>query len=270
MDFEGIQMRSDTSCHLQGGRRRGDVHTERPLLSIVIVVFKADSELQNILSSIFEFDPGKFEVIVIDGGSHDGTVDVLRKWNERIDYWVSEPDQGIYDAMNKGIAVARGEYILHLNAGDRLKFIPYETLAACLAEGVDVASFPVLQDDGVFHPTNGFLLRLTNTWHHQGTFYRRTEGLKYDTRYRVFGDFNLNQRMLKSGKKVRLFERVVSAHQNDGVSNSRVSLPELYRSVRENFGPHYILLSFLLFKYKGMRQRARRLIAYVSSRVGTS
>ncbi len=128
---------------LEGGRRiRGDLRAARPLVSIIMVLFRDREECVRLLNNIFTFDPCEFELLVFDGGSDDGTADVLREWDDKIDYWLSEPDSGIYDAMNKGVAAATGEYVFHLNAGDTLKSIPSETLAACLKDQVDVASLP--------------------------------------------------------------------------------------------------------------------------------
>lgn len=263
-------MQQDTIQRLEGGRRkRGDVRAKQPLVSIITVVFRDKEELKNILNNVFEFDTSEFELIVIDGGSRDGTVELLRQWDEKIDYWLSEPDSGIYDAMNKGIEAARGAYILHLNAGDRLKYIPRVTLAQCLTERVDVASFPVLMDHGeMFYPKTGFLLRIDNTWHHQGTFYCRARHLGYNAQYRVFGDLDLNQRMLKNGRMVRLFDQVVTRHLNNGISMSRGDFHEVYKSIRDNFGTPYVAIAFVWFKYKGMRQRCKRLIAYFVSSKG--
>jgi glycosyltransferase involved in cell wall biosynthesis len=256
----------------EGGRRvRGEGLDAKPLISIITVVFRDKEELESILNNVFEFDTNEFELIVIDGGSKDGTVELLRQWDEKIDYWLSEPDSGIYDAMNKGILAARGEFILHLNAGDRLKHLPHKDLAQCLAEGVDVASFPVSMDQGeIFHPKTGFLLRIDNTWHHQGTFYFRARHLGYDARYRVFGDLDLNQRMLKNGRIVRLFDQVVSHHLNNGISMRRLDVHEVYKSIRDNFGTPYVAVAFLWCKYKGMRQRGRRLAAYLASGISKS
>ena len=113
-----------------------------------MVLFRDREECIRLLNNIFTFDPSQFELIVIDGFSEDGTVEVLQQWDDKIDYWLSEMDSGIYDAMNKGIAAAHGEYIFHLNAGDTLKSIPSEALAACLKDEVDVASFAVTSDHG--------------------------------------------------------------------------------------------------------------------------
>lgn len=265
-------MQDVTIQRFEGGRRiRGKALDRNPLISIITVVFRDKEELESILKNVFEFDTNDFELIVIDGGSKDGTVELLRQWDHKIDYWVSEPDSGIYEAMNKGISAAHGKFILHLNAGDRLKHIPLKDLTQCLAQGVDVASFPVLIDEGeIFRPKTGFLLRIDNTWHHQGTFYSRATHLGYNARYRVFGDLDLNQRMLKNGRVVRLFDQVVSHHLNNGISMRRLDVHEVYKSIRDNFGAPYVAVAFLWFKYKGMRQRGRRLANYLASGVSKS
>lgn len=263
-------MQNGQSQRLEGGRRiRGDIRAERPLVSIIVVLFRDREECIRLLHNILAFDPREFELVVIDGGSQDGTVEVLQQWDDKIDYWLSEPDSGIYDAMNKGIAAARGEYVLHLNAGDTLKFIPSETLATCLKDQVDVASFPVETDrEETFLPETGFSLRVGNYWHHQGTFYRRTPELAYDTTYRVFADFDLNQRMLKSGKTVRLFREVVSHHRRDGASEDRRNFHEVYRIIRKNFGGHYAVLGFVWRPYQALRRATKRAVVFLLSLVG--
>jgi glycosyltransferase involved in cell wall biosynthesis len=257
---------------IEGGIRGESLPVKpRPLVSIIVVAFRDRDEVAALIDNIAAFRGDNLELVIVDGGSDDGTVELLQTSTEKIDYWVSEPDGGIYEAMNKGLAAASGEYILHLNAGDRLKCVPCETLAKCLTEGVDVASFPVLMDqDEVFYPKTGFLLRIDNTWHHQGTFYRRASHIGYNTQYRVFGDLDLNQRMLKNGRSVRLFEQVVSYHLNNGISMSRVDFHEVYRSIRDNFGRSYVAIAFLWFKYKGALRRSKRLSTYLASRLRKS
>ena len=186
------------------------------------------------------------ELIVVDGGSDDGTLDVLRQYAGSIDYWISEPDRGIYDAMNKGIAAATGKFVLHLNAGDRLLFIPRHELEQSLEDNIDVASFAVeTPRSGTHLPTAGFVLRFANTWHHQGTFYRREGHLGYDTQYRIFADFDLNQRMAKAGKKVRLSNTVVAKQISVGVSADMATYGEQYNVVKQNFGTPYVCLAYL-------------------------
>ena len=72
------------------------------------------------MQSVVNQNYSDFEYIIIDGGSSDNSVDVINKYSDKIDYWVSEPDKGIYNAMNKGIQQAHGEYLLFLNSGDEL------------------------------------------------------------------------------------------------------------------------------------------------------
>jgi glycosyltransferase involved in cell wall biosynthesis len=89
-------------------------------ISIITVVYNSANFLENTIKSVLNQNYKNIEYIIIDGGSEDGTIDIIKKYENRINYWVSEQDYGIYDAMNKGIAVSTGEYLYFLNAGDTL------------------------------------------------------------------------------------------------------------------------------------------------------
>ena len=90
-----------------------------PLISVVTVCYNAAAVLEETMLSVLNQTYPNVEYIVIDGGSTDGTVDIIKKYAHRLAYWVSEPDKGIYDAMNKAIVAATGQYINFMNAGDK-------------------------------------------------------------------------------------------------------------------------------------------------------
>lgn len=77
-----------------------------PLISVITVSYNAVSTIEDTILSVINQTYPNIEYIIIDGGSADGTVDIIEKYVDRISYWVSEPDKGIYDAMNKGLKVA--------------------------------------------------------------------------------------------------------------------------------------------------------------------
>lgn len=87
-------------------------------LSIITINYNNKNGLLKTLKSVVEQSFRDFELIIIDGGSHDGSYDILKEFSDKIDYWISEPDKGIYNAMNKGVAVAQGEYCNFMNSGD--------------------------------------------------------------------------------------------------------------------------------------------------------
>lgn len=101
---------------IEGGTRRNNNHS--PLLSIITVVYNDEKFLERTIKSIIRQNFNDYEFIIIDGGSTDKTLDIINKYDEYIDYWISEKDAGIYDAMNKGIKYAKGEWLNFMNSSD--------------------------------------------------------------------------------------------------------------------------------------------------------
>jgi hypothetical protein len=89
-----------------------------PLISIITVVFNAADHMEQTIQSVLGQSYDNVEYIIVDGGSTDATVDIIRKYEHAIDFWMSEPDGGIYDAMNKGVKLSSGYYVALLNASD--------------------------------------------------------------------------------------------------------------------------------------------------------
>jgi glycosyltransferase involved in cell wall biosynthesis len=114
--------RRHVSQRAEGGQRTRGLQKRsqpgKPLVSIVTVVFNGAATLEDTIGSVLRQSYDNIEYIIIDGGSTDGTADILRKHDAQLDYWLSERDSGMYDAMNKGIALATGDYLGLLNADD--------------------------------------------------------------------------------------------------------------------------------------------------------
>lgn len=98
------------------------MNNNNPKISIITVCYNSVATIERTILSVIEQTYENIEYIVIDGGSTDGTLDVIKNYSERIDKWVSEPDKGIYDAMNKGIKMATGSWIHFRNSGDFFLF----------------------------------------------------------------------------------------------------------------------------------------------------
>ena len=136
-----------------------------PLVTIITVSFNTEQHLESTIQSIINQTYRNIEYIVIDGGSTDKTVDIIKKYQEHINYWVSEPDRGIYDAMNKGWSIAKDDsYILFLGAGDRIEELPdLSRYDNCLGIFGNV----MLGRDRMYRSTADFRIRLGNTLHPQ-------------------------------------------------------------------------------------------------------
>ncbi len=246
------------SLHQEGGKRCRLLATgATPRVTVITVVYNGAEHLPATIESVLALKTDAVEYIVIDGGSTDGTVELLHHYEDRIDYWLSQKDAGIYDAMNKGIRLARGDYIYHLNIGDILLCIP-AALSGNLPPGTaGLAACVRIGNNDLHKPSAGLALRLHNTLHHQGCFYRRKSDLQYDMCYRVFADFDLNQRLIKSGQNFVLSDEIVASHDQGGVSHNVRHFHEVYEIVKANQGLFWLAASFIYFKLRGLFSRIR-------------
>ena len=198
----------------------------QPLLSIIIVTFNAGKTLQRALDSIFQQSFEDFEIVVVDGNSSDDTVAILGKIKDSRLKWISEPDVGIYDAMNKGINRADGQWLYFLGADDQLKnnkvlekIFEKGTYEDCdFLYGNVYSELLKRKYDGPFDDEKILFSNIC----HQGIFYKssvfETVGL-FDTRYLIFADWEMNIRCFESGTIIRKYKDVVIAdYSGEGVS----------------------------------------------------
>lgn len=162
------------------------------------VCYNAVTEIERTIQSVIGQSYPNIEYIIIDGGSKDGTVDLIRKYADKLAYWISEPDKGIYDAMNKGIAVSTGDWICFLNAGDW--FAGTRVLAEVGQEAQNTQA--IILCGKMYQVTNRFhyligpkpleLMNQTMPLLHPASFIRTTYHKKhlFDISYRSSGDYH--------------------------------------------------------------------------------
>jgi len=233
----------------------------RPLVSIITVTYNAADSIEATIKSVINQGEPKHEFIIIDGGSSDGTIKIIEKYREHIDHWISEPDSGIYDAMNKAIKIAKGTYLYFINAGDVLLGIPGEILGEYVGSDVKLLAFPVIDSNQKLRvPRLNASIKIKNTLPHQGCFYKNDPGVNYDSRYKVFADFDLNQRLYREKHAIKVFEQpVVASHDLNGISHNKEHGKEIFKVVGANFGGVYKGLSFVYFKMHGLVSRLQKL-----------
>ena len=166
-----------------------------PKITVVTVCFNAVKDIEKTILSVINQTYENIEYLVIDGGSTDGTVDIIKKYEDCITKWIGEPDKGIYDAMNKGIKMATGDRINFMNAGD--EFFKSTTLDEVGRVGLDadyvvgIAKYPngrywipIKNDFGLKNVCQGGAVN------HQTSFIRKEifEGDGYNLDYSIVAD----------------------------------------------------------------------------------
>jgi glycosyltransferase involved in cell wall biosynthesis len=207
-------------------------NSDRPILTVITPVFNGDKDLESTIRSVLEHGNKNLEFIVIDGGSTDRTIEILRKYEDSIDYWVSEPDSGIYDAMNKGVRLARGQWLCFLGSDDTL-CESSEKIARYLDDERTIYYGDVYMTgskriyDGAF---GAWKLSRRNICQ-QAILYPHSlfESRMFDLRYPLLADWEFNLRSYSDSRFRFQHIPVIVANYNDVNGKSSVGVDEQFK-----------------------------------------
>lgn len=234
-----------------------------PRLSIVTVVFNNVRHMERTLESVIRQTYPHIEYIVIDGGSTDGTMDLIRKYADQITCLVSEKDRGIYDAMNKGLALATGDYVLFMNSGDEL-YQP-ETVANVFTSAPDADIYygetEMIDENGNSLGQRRHAAPEMFTWRsfrygmcisHQAIYIRRSITSPYDLRYELSADIDWIIRAAKKATSIVNTRQYVAKYLVGGMSKKRhwQSLKERFSLFTKYYGLLPNLLNHVLIALK--------------------
>lgn len=238
-----------------------------PTLTVITVVYNSANNIERTLLSVINQSYPHIEYIVIDGASTDGTVDIIGQYAGRIARFISEPDNGIYDAMNKGLALATGDYVLFMNAGDEIYCA--DTVAEVFATVPDADIYYGetemfdadwqsigLRRHAIPQRFNWKSFRYGMNVSHQAIYIRRSITSPYDVRYHLSADIDWVIRAAKAARKTVNTNRIVAKYLTGGMSKRRhwQSLRERFQILSKHYGwlrniLNHIIIAFRLAGY---------------------
>ncbi len=249
----------------EGGLRTKEYYKKssknRPLISIITVVFNGEKHLEQTIQSVINQTYDNVEYIIMDGGSTDGTLDIIKKYEEQIDYWVSEKDNGIYDAMNKGITLATGAIIGLINADDWYEKNTIEEIV----DTFNIDSHADIVYGLLRHIKNNIEYKIEAQNHnflcdrmipHPTCFVKKTVYNKlnnYNIQYRAAADYDFMLRAKSANFNFIKIDEVLANFRIGGISNvSKMGAIESLEIRRKNklISLKYYLVRILFFKIR--------------------
>ena len=250
-DGDRPEARTVSSSRVEGGRRirgeaRAPASSASPTVSVITVARNAAAHIEETITAVLAQTYANVEYIVVDGGSTDGTLDILRRYDDRIDYWVSEPDAGIYDAMNKALDLVTDPdaYVIFANADDIIASPEAFSRAIELGNGADVVYGRMRLSDGDATAVMGREVKASDlareTICHPATFMKRSvfDAVgRFDTSFRIAADYDLIVRCFQLPVTSQFVDEIISNMRMGGMSEARfmLSCRERKRVVRERF-----------------------------------
>ena len=230
-----------------------------PLITIITVVYNNASHIQKTLNSIFSQKYKNYELIVIDGASNDGTLEIIKKNKSKIDFWISEPDKGLYDAFNKGMKYATGDYIGFVNSDDILLPKALEILKKYILKYPKIDFFfgAVKKHWGILHGYKPW--KIYFSWgfyssHSTGFFIKLKSAKKvgfYNLKYKYSSDYDYFFRMIVKKKLngIGTKKEELFGIFNRGGYSSRVKFIDHFKEeiqIRKDNGQSKILLLIII------------------------
>ena len=200
-------------------------------LSIITVNLNNKDGLQKTIDSVLSQTYKDFEWIVIDGGSTDGSKELIEKFSNNFSYWVSEPDKGIYNAMNKGIKIAKGDYLLFLNSGDELfdEHVLADVDIELNDSNIILGQVERLDNHQLLRKCHSdiFMQLYIDTLNHQGSFIKRSlfKEKKYDESLRIVSDWKFFvETIIFDNVSYKIIDTVIARQDMGGISSKELVL----------------------------------------------
>lgn len=196
-------------------------------ITVVTVCYNAERDIEKTIQSVIKQSYGNIEYIIVDGASTDGTMKVIEKYKNNISTIVSEPDQGIYDAMNKGVKLASGDYIVFLNAGDNFhtEYVVENVVSCNPSTDIVCGSINVCYkgEGHVYAPGNLEDTKKRMTVPHPGMFIKSDyhKFNHYDITYRSSGDYDFLYRSIYKNRASFSFVNVIVTDYNNEAGMSK-------------------------------------------------
>jgi glycosyltransferase involved in cell wall biosynthesis len=222
---------------------------DKPILSVITIVYNNVKDIERTILSVTRQTYPNIEYIVVDGLSTDGTLDIIHKYENRIAQIIGEKDEGIYDAMNKGLAAAKGDYVIFMNSGD--EFFDAETVDAIFASADNA---DIYYGETEMIDANGQSLgqrrhkapkkfnwksfRYGMSISHQAIYIKRSLTEPYDRQYTLSSDIDWILRIAKKAKTIINVNRYVAKYLVGGMSKKKhkQSLVERFRIMKKHYG----------------------------------
>jgi len=233
---------------------------ESLLVSVITVVYNGEKHLQQTIESVFSQTYKNIEYIIIDGGSNDGTIELIKANEEHIDYWISEPDKGLYDAMNKGISKAKGELIGMINSDDWYELDAVEIVVNAYLKNTTKRIFHAdrydIYPDGkkkvfAFNPSIIKFKYFAMTYNHPSMFVSSKvyDDYKYNTNLKVYSDYQFAlTSFLKNKDQFVYIKKTIVNFRLGGVSGQIPLLKILKEGfrARRNAGMNFVKSSMAI------------------------
>lgn len=223
------------------------VKTFKPKLSVITIVFNNAKDIERTILSVLNQSYDNIEYLIIDGGSTDGTVDIIKKYENRIT-WLSEKDKGIYDAMNKGLRMAKGDYVLFMNSGDEIYDHSTVEKVFSTSPNADIYYGETEMYDENWNSLGKRRHQIPEefTWRsfkygmnvsHQAIYIKKSITIPYNEKYQLSADIDWIIKAAKKAKTIVKVQGYVAKYLIGGMSKKRhrQSLQERF----EIFGKYY-------------------------------
>lgn len=263
---------------------------KKPLVSVITITYNAESFLRNTMESVLNQSNKDFEYLIIDGNSKDGTTSIIQQYpNQKYDsfeaamhrgdeshgkvVWISEPDKGLYDAMNKGLHLAKGGFVWFINSGDKI----YDNTTMQQIADTYVQNAPcdviygqsiIINEDesikGERHKIAPIVLTMNSMLNglvvcHQSILVKKEIAPDYDLQYRIAADYDWTCKVLAKSQKNCYIDQYISRFMVAGVSSQqrKKAWKERYRIMKTHFGLFPTLWAHMIiaFHYPFSRNR---------------